>query len=100
LRSAASSLILSRVREVRELKQVVDDLANAIAQLNAVQDAIERASDLHASLGRLLDEDMQQANAIIENYSFSPSEERAMSYSENLASVVAMFMVDKDVGSR
>jgi hypothetical protein len=100
LRGTARSLILSRVRELRELQQVVDDLSNAVAQLNTVRDAIERACNLHASLGRLLDEDMQQANAIIESYSFSPDEERALSFSDNLASVVAMFMVNMDSGSR
>jgi hypothetical protein len=100
LRGAGSSLILSRVRAVHELKQVVDELARTLGQLREVRDAIEQASQLHASLDQLLAEDLQHANAIVAKHSFSRREDSGLPFTANLETVVDMFMVDMDASSR
>jgi hypothetical protein len=96
LHGTASTLMLSRVQSLRELQGLVDDLGSTIATLGEVRQALERASDLHARLDRLLKEDMRQAEANVDKHSFSRSGVGISPFSTALSTVTDMFMINME----
>jgi hypothetical protein len=96
LHGTASTLMLSRVQSLRELQGVIDDLRTTIAKLGEIRQALERASDLHACLDRMLKEDRREAEATIQKHSFSPSGVTVSLFSGALSDVADIFIVNMD----
>jgi hypothetical protein len=96
LHGTASTLMLSRVQSLRELQGLIDDLGRTITKLGEVRQALERASDLHACLDRMLKEDRREAEATIQKHSFSQTGVIASPFPATLSGVTDMFMVNMD----
>jgi hypothetical protein len=92
LRGTASSLMLSRMYEVVELKKRVDKIGTVLLKLNDFRDAIENINQLHASLEMLIDEEMRSALAIIDTHNFE-LDGRVQPFAHSLAKVVSLFML-------
>jgi hypothetical protein len=96
LHGTASSLMLSRVHDVRELEIIVEGLGNALSKLNEMRDILDRAGALHASLSRRLGDDRRAAEAAIVKHGFAAQNTVVPPFSSALTSVTSMFMIDMD----